>query len=248
MNAPGRFLAWDSEFFGQRIGSFAKQNPRLPDFEAIDAWCVRENIACLYFLAEAGDFEATSLAERRGFHLTDIRLEMENTALPVRKEEAKAAPAGCYVREFRMEDLPELQRGARDNHQDSRFFRDSRFSRERAAELYAVWLEKTCRDPDAVVFTAVHKDAPVGYISCGLEKESSGKIILAGVREGHRGLGLGTLLVHSGLKWFRARGCAKCSVVTQGANIPAQRLYASHGFYPARVQLWYHQWFPSPTR
>jgi ribosomal protein S18 acetylase RimI-like enzyme len=58
-----------------------------------------------------------------------------------------------------------------------------------------------------------------------------------------RGRSLGSALVEHSLRWFGERGMKDVSVVTQGRNAAAQRLYQRCGFITDSVQIWYHRWF-----
>lgn len=69
-----------------------------------------------------------------------------------------------------------------------------------------------------------------------------GSIGLIGVGARHRGSGLGAALVAAALDWLAAHGAGRAEVVTQGANVAAQRLYQRAGFVTREVGLWYHLW------
>jgi GNAT superfamily N-acetyltransferase len=237
MSEPARLLEWDSEFFGLRIGRVQGEPAGETAFRSIDAWARDQGMDCLYLLLDAGNGASIRSAEEHGFRLADIRVSLEH-----RLTETPAAPA-AGPRACTPEDLPELKRHARLHHEATRFFRDARFPRERAAELYALWLEKTFASPRARVFMTERDGLPTGYIACEIEPENKGRISLAGVDPLHRGQGIGTRLVQSALHWLGQNGALSRRVVTQGANIPALRLYASNGFYPVRTELWYHKWF-----
>ena len=46
----------------------------------------------------------------------------------------------------------------------------------------------------------------------------------------------------SALDWFATQGVEKVTVVTQGRNGAAQRLYQRCGFVTGSIHLWYHKW------
>ena len=208
---------------------------------AVLNWCGKEHIDCLYLLADPHDTESIRLAEKTGFNLTDIRVTLEATDL--KRRFFRTPNQKVIVRGYLPDDLPVLQQYARENHTDSRFFNDPNFSRERAAEMYAVWIEKCCNEFKDTVFVAQYNGEVVGYLSCRTGLKSSGQIVLAGVRTQCRNIGIGTRLVRKALHWFDKEGMKTAAVVTQGTNIRALRLYTSWGFYPVRIALWYHKWF-----
>jgi len=147
------------------------------------------------------------------------------------------------IRTSRESDIPTLRTIAAKSHVDSRFYADGRFDRARCDELYATWIEKSCRGWADVVFVAEHDGSPVGYLSCHAREDKRGEIGLVGIDERAQGRGLGGALVHAALRWFAERELERASVVTQGRNVPAQRLYQSAGFRTSAVQLWHHRWF-----
>ena len=74
-------------------------------------------------------------------------------------------------------------------------------------------------------------------------RTASGAIGLLAVADWSRGVGLGGQLVAGALLFFAEAGCKRVTVVTQGRNCPAQRLYQNCGFRSASMELWYHRWF-----
>jgi dTDP-4-amino-4,6-dideoxy-D-galactose acyltransferase len=147
------------------------------------------------------------------------------------------------IRTSRDSDIPALRAIAAKSHVDSRFYADGRFDRARCDELYATWIEKSCRGWADVVFVAEHDGSPAGYLSCHAREAKRGEIGLVGIDERAQGRGLGRALVDAALRWFAERKLERASVVTQGRNVPAQRLYQSAGFRTSAVQLWHHRWF-----
>ncbi len=153
-------------------------------------------------------------AEGEGFDLIDIRVELD-------WQGERDAPPG--IRE-EMGERDELHGLARDAFADSRFYQDGRFPRERVDAMFVRWLERS-----SVVLT---DDDRRGFITY-----DQGHIGLVGVAESARGAGLGVQLVQAA----QARN-PSLTVVTQGKNIAAQRLYQKCGFRTSAVKLWYHRW------
>jgi dTDP-4-amino-4,6-dideoxy-D-galactose acyltransferase len=236
-------LAWDSEFFGCRIGRIVPigaTGDRLDRavLAEVDAWCRTEAIDCLYFLAGSGDPATAALAEESGFRLVDLRVTLEGPLTP--------GPSPIPVRQSRIEDIPALRRIAAASHHDSRFYADPHFDRGRCDELYATWIEKSCRGEGAdVVLVAEADGAAAGYISCRMLSEGTGLIGLIGliaVDAAARGRGLGGALVGAAQSWLAARGASRVRVATQGRNARAQRFYQAHGLLTQSIGLWFHRW------
>ena len=102
---------------------------------------------------------------------------------------------------------------------------------------------KSCRGDAAVVFVAEGAGQPVGYLSCHLPEPQPGPDGLLAVSAAAQGRGLGHRLLQPPCTGSPRQGAGQVAVVTQGRNIPAQRLYQRYGFRTQSVQLWYHRWF-----
>lgn len=230
-------LDWDTAFFGQRIARV--HGNRLDETRVRDilVWCVDQRIDCLYFLADSADGQTSRLAETYGFHLMDIRVTLE-----ARLDKLPPRSPSSIIRPGTPDDLDALRLVARSNHQDSRFYYDPGFSRERCDALYETWLEKSFHGYADIVLAADLDGQAVGYITCK-NTANGGDIGLLGVSADYRGRGLGRLLIDAALDWCAAQGHERVSVVTQGRNANAQRTYQRCGFLTQRVELWYHRWF-----
>jgi ribosomal protein S18 acetylase RimI-like enzyme len=131
---------------------------------------------------------------------------------------------------------------ARASHGDTRFYADERFPRERCGELYDTWIRRSCEGWADAVLVVERNDAPAGYVSVH-RRDGSGSIGLIGVAEEQRGRGVGEALVRGALAWCAGEELARCTVVTQGRNVGAQRLFQRCGFRTSEVDLWFHRWF-----
>jgi dTDP-4-amino-4,6-dideoxy-D-galactose acyltransferase len=243
------WLEWDTTFFGTRIASLAP-GPRDEARLASDVeWCRRQQIACAYALSAPDDAAGVRALERHGARFVDVRVT-HDLSLAARPSATRGGVASS-VRSARAGDVPALAAIAAVSHVDSRFYADDRFPRERCDRLYATWLERSVAGWADAVLVAEDAGAPVGYITCHSKPDAKsanaivGSIGLIAVAESAQGRGLGRALVHSALAWFQERGVARASVVTQGRNVGAQRLYQSCGFRTASLELWHHLWLDS---
>lgn len=230
-----RYLAWDSVHFGVRIGrvNATRLTPAL--LAEIDGWARAQAIDCLYYLADP-DPGSMRLAAGAGFRFVDVRTTLEAAAGEPGAMEASIRPANPA-------DIAELRRIAGESHRDARFHADGNFAPAACDELYRIWIERSCREPQfADVVWVVEQDGrAAGYISCR-KADGIGEIGLVAVDARCRGLRLGERLVRQACSWFGAQGLRKALVVTQGANVPALRLYQKAGFLISGVQFWYHRW------
>ncbi len=232
-------LPWDSAFFGCTV---ARAGGRLDAARAdgLVAWCRAAGVDWLYFLAVADDPATVRVAQAKGFDLVDIRLELE-------AEVTHTAPAhvpGFVLRLATEADEESLVAIAAEVHSNSRFFADSRVPRDRARELYATWIRRSRRGELAdAVLVAESEGRASAYITGAVEAPGHGSIGLLGVGPAARNRGVAQVLVNGMLQHLCNRGVRLVSVVTQGQNIAAQRVYQRCGFLTRSVKLWYHRWF-----
>jgi dTDP-4-amino-4,6-dideoxy-D-galactose acyltransferase len=231
------YLEWDSQFFQRRIARLNRHRLDQATMAECAHWCRQHRIDCLYFLADSNDLETPRLAEANDFHLTDIRVTLERVVIP----EDFAANSFDGFRHAREDDLRALRTIARTSHHDTRFYFDGHFEQEKCDLLYATWIENSFRGFAKAVLVAEADGEPAAYLTCHLNDQAS-QIGLVGVGEGHRGKGLATKLVRAFLSWSREQGARRALVVTQGRNLPAQRLYQRNGFITSSMDLWYHRW------
>lgn len=234
-----RLREWDSAFFGRRIAEV--EGGTLDDAAAADilAWCERERVDCLYFLADP-EPATIDTAERHGFRLVDVRLTLRRSIRDL--EPPTASP--WRVRPARGDDLAALEALAAVSHGDSRFYADPRFGSDAASRLYRVWIRNSIEGwaDDTLVLTRADAETPLGYIT-GHRRGDAGQIGLLAVAAEARGAGAASALVTSLCAAYRDAGLDAMTVVTQGRNLDAQRLYQRRGFTSAALGLWYHRWW-----
>jgi len=234
-----RMLDWDSSFFGRRIARLEPLRVNASQVEDALAWCQERQIDCLYLLADPTDRETITAAERAGFRNVDIRITYERVLGGARLERPDR------IRAVRPDEVAVLEAIAADCHTDTRFYFDEHFSSTTASQLYRTWIRQSChrQDGQVLVLEAEAGGGPVGYVACEQRAGEPGQIGLIGLAAAARGRGGGTALIQAALAWFADRGAELVTVVTQGRNVDAQRLYQKAGFLTQKVEIWYHRWF-----
>ena len=233
-------LEWDSAFFGMTIARVNQNRLDAQTATQVMDWCQEKQVRCLYFLADSNHVETLRTAEKNGFYLTDIRVTYECS---LGRLEDRPLPD----RDIRMavpEDLPALRAMTDSSYRDSRFYYDGHFPQTACDRMYEIWIEKSLSGFAQAVLVKGAPGQPEGFVTCDtLLPEAIGKIGLVGVNSQARGRGVGQSLVQESLHWFAGQGLKSVQVVTQGRNIPAQRLYQKCGFLTKEVKFWYHYWF-----
>lgn len=231
-----RFLSWDTDFFGFRIGQVLGETMDESMIEPINRWCVQNSIDCLYFQAASDDYTTTQTASSGGFNLMDIRIEF---VLPLKS--FKRCDYRNKIRPAIENDVEAMAAIARNIHKGGRFHFDPRLH-NKADEFYGVWITNSFHGfADAIYICEVDNEV-AGYVTCKRNANGSGQIGLIGVKSDCQGLGIGRELVDTALGWFYNQECTGAFVVTQGRNLPAQVLYQKSGFVTHSVHYWYHRW------
>ena len=232
-------IEWDSAFFGVRIARLTGPLDSPQAVLHLQQWLASSRSDCVYYLAEIGSAGSVRAAENLGFRYVDVRATLE-------REIAEPAPVEDVfpenVHTHCDADLPALRALARLSHRETRFYADPRFPRKQCDALYETWIENECRGGAAAVLVATGAGGLQGYLTCHLEPPNAGRIGLFAVDAAARGRGVGSRLLGCGLKWFAARGVHRLSVVTQGHNRAALRVYQRQGFAVSSLQLWLHWW------
>jgi dTDP-4-amino-4,6-dideoxy-D-galactose acyltransferase len=247
-SAPFRVLDWDSAHFGLRIGrvlpmcggenSFTEEL-----FQEALAWADRSSLDCMYLLVDSNDAATVRHASEFGWRIVDMRVTLGSKLSGELKRQAP-------MRQANEGDLPYLKQLAIRSHTHSRFYTDGNFERKACDALFSSWIERSVRDPDfagAAFVPEVEGEEPGGYITCAV-RQGVGYIGLIAVDPKTHRMGLGTSLLAEAAHWFAEQGVERVSVVTQGSNIPALRMYQRCGFTIESIQLWFHWWRGSGDR
>jgi ribosomal protein S18 acetylase RimI-like enzyme len=238
---PCELLPWDSEHFGIGVARVLAQRLDDADLERAITWAAANDVACLYLLADADDAATWRLAASRGFRFVDLRMTMGRRLTDVQRGPGSGK---VTVRPAQPDDEPKLLEMARAGHVDSRFYADGRFDPSAVAALYERWMRRSLEGAlaELVVVADIGGEA-AGYVTILFDPDGGvGTIELLGVSARRRGTGIGTALVAAALERFRNAGLTAARVVTQGRNVPGQRLYQASGFRTELVELWYHRW------
>lgn len=218
-----QILEWDSEFFGVRIAR--------TDHPDVTQWAIDNTVGCVCLLLDADDTEGVHDAEARGFRLMDVRVTLE----------AKGGVDRPYAVPVTPDEVETIAQLARRSHRITRFYADPRFDNERCDDLYESWLRNSVAGWADAVCVVGPLGEPVGYVTVHVDGESSSLGLIA-VDERARNRGHGLELVRAALWEAWARGANRMTVVTQGRNVAAQRVFQRAGFVTTSTQLWFHRW------
>jgi GNAT superfamily N-acetyltransferase len=239
-----KFLEWDTNFFGCRIGRANVHTLTDELLAQIDAWRRAHAVDCIYFLAEAGDPQTIRLAEKNRFNLVEVRLTFERSLRSWQSERHSDPPASLVIRPSQPEDIPTLQDIAAGSYIYSRFYNDPNFSEAQWQSFYRHWVQKSVMGGADLALTAEVDGEIVGYITGLVDHEKNEGIYeLTGVKPDARRAGIGQELFRCGVDWYASQGIPFMWVATQGRNVPTQRMIQRFGFLTRSCELYYHKWF-----
>jgi len=239
-----KFLEWDTNFFGRRIGR-ANIHTLTDDLLAqVDEWRRANRVECVYFLAEAGDPHTVQLAEQHGFNLVEVRLTFERRLDTWHSQRHNPPPEDLVIRPAQPEDVPAFQEIAAGSYIYSRFYNDPHFSEAQWQAYYRHWVQKSVMGGADLALTAEMDGRIVGYITGLVDREKNEGIYeLTGVTPGARRAGIGQELFRCGVDWYVDHKIPFMWVATQGRNVPTQRMIQRFGFLTRSCELYYHKWF-----
>lgn len=230
-----KVLDWDTKYFGNKIASLQIASLEPHSLYALLDKAEANGVECVYCLVPVSEKNKIEFVENVGFHLVDIRMTF---SLDLRDYTSRAS---SDVITATQKDSEELIHIAKTAFTVSRFINDPHINPEKAKAFYVEWLHKNLKS-EYPIFIAKQNDKIAGFISTE-RNANTGKIGLVALGENARGQGMGRQLVEKAAEYFKDSGCDTCTVVTQGENISAVRLYERTGFSISTIELWYHKWF-----
>ena len=109
---------------------------------------------------------------------------------------------------------------------------------------YASFLGAQLKDPDSVIFVADNRGAVIGYTFGAIQgpdyialRGPAGVLHDLIVDPGHRGRGVGRLLLDTILAYLNSRGAPRVVLSTAEQNESAQRLFEHTGFRRTMVEM-----------
>jgi ribosomal protein S18 acetylase RimI-like enzyme len=245
-----RRLDWDTTHFGQKMGVLAFTPTVTSLSPAALARHLRralveataDGYVHVIIRAPAEGLGLARAAEQSGLRLVDVAVDLETT-LAGRQAHASIRDG---IRAATPGDLGSLQSIAETAFEFSRFATDPFFSDRQVAGFYRQWIANLSGGLAKAVLVAESSDEIVGFTTCSLQDEGSGRIPLIATSELHRRQGIGRALVDASLRWFAAAGVKRVRVKTQAANYAALAMYHRAGFTVAAAELTFSATLDSP--
>ena len=250
-----RFLPWDTEFFGfpcaaidpmlVRGDSLRRYETAVDIIEDLLAWCRQRGIRFITIKIPGPDPLICQAFEDRGFRVTDNVVCLNRTR--GNSVTAPAPPPGFHF-SSRVDNPKTAAQAFHRLFKDGRFHNDRHISRETADRLWEAailnQLQSEARDilflenASGLVGLATAKPVPSPK---GQSGRAAGSLFIFGLREEHRGRGLGKVLLSNFVERTQDH-YSRLQVETSAFNRPAIRLYQGHGFILDGAKLSLHWW------
>lgn len=234
-------LEWDSNFFDIPIAFLSSRHLTENIIYQINKFIKKENIELVEYLCNCHDSRSVKIAESNGFHFTDIRLSFEKN---LKEKEGVTLSDNITFDLAKKSDIPVLKEASKNLYEDSRYFFDGNFDINQVNIFYQNWVEKAVLGTfDDKCFCLYYKEKPFGFCTVKYDiSNESASIGLFGLSKEYQGKGFAKKLLFSVFNDLIDANIYKVTVVTQGRNYSAQRLYQSAGFFTKSTELWYHKW------
>lgn len=235
-------LPWDTDFWGYPIARLCPTTLTEANLEDALNWCQSRSVRCLYFAACGTCPMTLAMVAQAGFQFVDVRVDLK---CRVASASINDTADRITVRQATASDVEPLCHLARLAHRDTRFFKDLSFDPKKCEELYAAWVARDLSSHMVLTFDELELFHGVGgYVTCQQECDAvEGRIGLIAVDKRLQGKGFGRALLAAAFRHFTRNGIQSVSVITQGTNVPALRLYENMGFRTDSVRVWFHKWF-----
>ncbi|MDD5594871.1 MAG: GNAT family N-acetyltransferase [Candidatus Omnitrophica bacterium] len=235
-----KYLAWDSRFFGAKIGSIITSGKQVPLGQIRGALkqARKENYECLYSEIPISKVHLLKGIFENDFLLVDFKvtlrkpLQFKNIKKCSRIENVRG-DAGYFRNLTGLSDQLAMY---------SRFSRDPRFGKIQAKRLYREWVRKSLFSNFSDYFLIYkNKHIPEAFLTIRMKKNLP-FIDLIGVSREMRGKGVGGKLLSYAEQELYKKGFRQLKVVTQGANKKALSFYEHKGFRIEKTTLYFHKW------
>lgn len=230
-----KYLEWDSNFLGFRVGSISQLNTEILEHEFGNAKL--EKYKLIYLFAEADCFLSEDFLQKYNGKLVDRKVlyvhELSDQAI------ANHDQTNLYTSPEVSDDLLQL---AYESGKYSRFKLDKNFATEVFTDMYKLWIENSVNGQIADRIYVVEQDNKTTAMLTLREKSETLHIGLIATAIESQGKGYGKQLINRTKQTAIELGLKYIEVPTQYDNKQACRFYEACGFRVKSVTNIYHFW------
>lgn len=232
-----KHLDWDSQFFNYKVALLDSEKIQS---EADVNVCLKELKKMQYRLAyifiPSQNSKLNEIVKQQGGILVDAKTTYATSS--IRGEEVSTNIIS-FLDNKPGKDLLDL---AIESGIYSRFSKDKNFKNNEFGRLYTEWITNSVNRKIADEVLVYNENNKIsGFVTLKADG-SNGKIGLIAVSAALRGKGIGRELMKASHNWYLSKKLTTATVITQGENKPACKLYEKCGYHISEVQNVYHFW------
>ena len=227
-------IEWDSNHFGINIANL-DYDQSLNNFCDIEKFVKKNKIKVIQCCCDISDKRFINLLEKNGFRFVDIKMTYFLDLKKIDECDAEIIFATS-------KDTAELKRIAASAFIDKSRYYNSYFKRNKADELFEIWIEKSINGKLDDLCIKIEQDGLIaGFVTGKKTDNLNARIGLIGVDDNLRGKGFGAELLKSLFNFYKSEGVIGVNVSTQGKNIAANNFYIKNGFRIKSVEAWLYK-------
>ena len=229
-----KYLAWDSDFFGEKTGRiYANDNNCLKE---VLLKAQNDDYKLIYAFADKDFHIDKNILRQFNGHLADRKILYEKSIVNTKENM-------LFVSEYENNELlPELEQLAYGSGTYSRFKQDKNFQTDDFYRMYKIWIENSIKKQNADNVFIVKEGIDIkGMITLKTGQEKGG-IGLLSVSPDSQGKGYGQALIIACENKLLNKGIFILDVPTQADNIQACKFYEKCGFQIKEIANIYHFW------
>lgn len=230
-----KYLAWDSNFLGFKVGSVSQLNTETLEQELENT--KSENYKLIYLFAEADCFLSEDLLRKYNGKLVDRKVQyvQKLSDLPVFNYQQ----TNRYTKTEVSDELLQL---AYESGKYSRFKLDKNFTPEVFVDMYKLWIKNSVNGQMADRIYVVEQDNKItAMVTLKAESDTLHIGLIATAIES-QGKGYGKQLITRTKQTAIELGLKHIEVPTQYDNKQACRFYEACGFQKKSITNIYHFW------
>lgn len=232
---------FDTEILGKNVYKLYLKEDRENEFLKL----IRKVTKGIIFCFTPFSSENINLLQRAGFILISIRSTYILDLNSYLKRKIGNFAKGYKILN-RKESIKILQKKyliqlASTIYRTSRYSKDKFLEKSGSEQIYISWINNSLYNNYAdEAFLVFNKLTPVGIITIKI-KGKNGFIDLLGIIEEHQKQKLATYLLKKAIEYLIKQDIDDIFVITEGENIPANKLYQKNNFILQNMELVYHK-------
>jgi len=232
-----KLLAFDSQLFGKKIARCTINNRA--DFDDVKSYLLKHEIQLAYVTSKTplSTFEIeNSLPYSISYIDEKVLFEKKVDEKPI-----LGININIKTNQWVQSEVQQIQSLALASGQFSRFFLDQRLQKNKAEELYKIWIDKSLSFEVADEIYLSGDEGVSGLLTVKFSEEQA-QVGLLAVDLKYRGQGIAKKLMIHMENQCKAKGVATISIPTQRINNTACEFYLNTGYSEVESLFIYHCW------